>query len=75
MHHQKKDSFEEQNETIKVILIGCNILHKVYYIIFIPLKSRIFFVKHHFLVEMLKTIKSLLKYYSKSTTRLAEIRL
>jgi len=26
---------EEQNETIKAVSIGCNILHKEYYIIFI----------------------------------------
>lgn len=34
---KKQHAFpEEQNETIKVNIIGCNILHKEYYIIFIP---------------------------------------
>jgi hypothetical protein len=33
---------EEQNEPIKFILIGCNILHKEYYITFIPFQSSLF---------------------------------
>jgi hypothetical protein len=41
---QESCSHEEQNETIQVVHIGCNILHKEYYIIFIPITSSIFYM-------------------------------